>query len=269
MLRTLVFLICWPMTLWAASPAELLRLHEALQTNAMMDILSEEGLAQADELRSDMFPGRSAVGWATTVNAIYAPERLDAVFRKAFDAELADADVAPLLAFYESEPGTTIANLEVSARRAIMSDEVEAAARAAYEEIAGTGSDRETLFTEFAELNDLIDRNVAGALNANLAFYRGLASGEGFDLDEEQMLRDVWAQEAEIRADTEGWVFGFMTFAYEPLSDDDLRAYVDVSESEAGRDLNRALFAGFDAVFLDVSYAIGAAAADFSLGDEL
>lgn len=269
MLRLLTVLLFLPVASWAASPGELSRLHATLQTDALMSILSEEGLDQAEELRADMFPGRGGVGWTATVGRIYAPDRLSALFREAFDEALSDADVAPLLAFYDSETGARVAALEVEARRAIMSDEVEAAARSAYETIAGSGSDREALLEEFAELNGLVDRNVTGALNANLAFYRGLGTGDAFEMSEEDMLRDVWDQEADIREDTVGWVFGYMTLAYEPLSDEELRRYVDMTATEAGRDLNRALFAGFDAVFLDVSYALGAATARFSLGSEL
>lgn len=269
MLRILAFLVCLPMSVWAATPAELARLHGVLQTDELMRILSEEGLEQSEDLRGDMFPGRGGVGWTATVGQIYAPERLASVFRSAFDKALEDADLTAILSFYDGAVGAKIASLEVEARRAIMSEDVEEAARAGYREIAGSGSEREALFDKFVEINDLIDRNVAGALNANLAFYRGLGSGPGFDIDETQMLGDVWAQEAEIREDTAGWVYGFMTLAYEPISDADLRAYVEISGTEAGRELNRALFAGFDAVFLDVSYAIGAATAQFSAGDEL
>lgn len=269
MLRLMVFLICLPVSAWAASPAELARLYDALRTDELMEILSEEGLQQSEELRTEMFPGRGGAGWTATIGRIYAPQRLSDVFRDAFSEELRDSDVVPLLEFLDSETGSRIAALEVSARRAIMSDDVEAAARAAYRDLQGGGSEREALIEEFADLNDLIDRNVAGALNANLAFYRGLGSSDGFDMDEEQMLRDVWAQEAEIREDTTEWVFGFMTLAYEPISDEELRSYVNISSTLVGSDLNRALFAGFDAVFLDVSYAIGAATAQFSVGDEL
>ena len=269
MLRLIAAFTLVPFMAFGASQAELDRLHRSLSTEALMGILSEEGIEQSEALRQSMFPGRGGVGWTATAERIYATERLNNLFRTAFDTALENSDATPLLEFYEGETGSRVAELEVKARRAIMSDEVEDAARAAYEDIAGYGSAREELLEEFADLNDLIDRNVAGALNANLAFMRGLGSGEGFDLSEEDILRDVWGQEASIREDTIGWVFGFMTFAYEPLSDAQLQAYVDMTATEAGRDLNRALFAGFDAIFLDVSYAIGAATGQFSLGDEL
>ena len=269
MLRLLSFIMLFPAALWAATPEELGRLHTALQTDVLMEILSEEGVEQSEDLRGEMFPGRGGFGWTATAKQIYAPERMTSLFRAAFDAELKDVDVLPLLDFYSSETGSRVAALEVQARRAIMSDDVEAAARAAYEDIEGRGSQREELLNEFADLNSLIDRNVAGALNANLAFYRGLGSGEGFEMTEDQMLREVWDQEASIRDDTSGWVFGYMAFAYEPLTDEQLRSYVDLTATDVGRDLNRALFAGFDAVFLDVSFALGAATARFSVGDEL
>ena len=181
---------------------------------------------------------------------------------------MADVDAAPLLAFYEGNTGALIARLEVEARRAIMSDEVEAAARSAFEAL-DPASPRAMLLDEFAELNDLVDRNVTGALNANLSFYRGLNAGPGFDMTESEILQEVWEQEPEIRQDTTGWIFGYMALAYETLSDDQLQAYVDMAGSDAGKALNRALFAGFDAVFGDVSYEMGQAAARFSVGDDI
>ena len=269
MFRTMVFCLLLPGMAWAASPEELEQLHSALQTDELMAILSEEGVDQGRELQAEMFPGRGGIGWTATIERIYAPDRLRSVFREAFDDALAEDDVTPLLEFYAGETGALVATLEVEARRAIMSDDVEEAARAAFTDIASDGSVRVALLEEFAAINDLVDRNVAGALNSNLAFYRGLGSGDGFEMTEDQILRDVWEQEAEIREDTTGWIFGYMTFAYETLSDGELREYVDMTATEAGRDLNRALFAGFDAVFLDVSYALGAATARFTVGEEL
>ncbi len=269
MIRNVLFCLLLPSAAWSASPQELEQLHAALQTDELMAILSEEGIEQGEELQSEMFPGRGGIGWAATIEQIYAPERLRTVFREAFDDALVQDDISPLLDFYSGEPGALIAKLEVEARRAIMAEDVEEAARSAYTRIVGEESPRVELLDQFAEINDLIDRNVAGALNSNLAFYRGLGSGDGFEMTEDQMLRDVWEQEPEIREDTTGWIFGYMTFAYEALSDDELRTYVEMTATDAGRDLNRALFAGFDAVFLDVSYALGAATAQFSVGEDL
>lgn len=270
MLRAFVIaLVLIPLAVFAASEDELDRLHEALASDALMRILSEEGILQAHDLRADMFPGRGGIGWDAIVGRIYDADRLGVTFRTAFDAALAGTDMTPLLEFYDSDTGASVARVEIEARRAIMSDDVEDAARSAYKDLRESGEPRVELLQEFADINQLVDRNVAGALNANLAFYRGLGSAEGFTMTEDQMLGEVWSREAEIREDTEGWVFGYMTFAYETLTDDQIRAYIDLSASEAGRDLNRALFAGFDAVFLDVSFEMGQATSRFSVGEEL
>jgi hypothetical protein len=268
MLRLLAALALMPGVAVAATPAELARLHDALSTEALMAILSEEGIEQSEDLRDAMFPGRGGAGWTATAAHIYSAARLSGLFRQAFDEALQDTDAAPLLDFYEGETGALIARLEVDARRAIMAEDVEAAARNAFDAL-DPSSPRMALLEEFAELNDLVDRNVTGALNANLAFYRGLSSGEAFDMTEDDMLRDVWEQETEIREDTRAWVFGYMTFAYETLTDDQLNDYVVMADSPAGRALNRALFAGFDAIFRDVSYEMGQVTAQFSVGDEL
>ena len=128
---------------------------------------------------------------------------------------------------------------------------------------------RVALLEEFAEVNQLIDRNVAGALNSNLAFFQGMSEGPNFAMTEGQMLDFVWAREAEIRSETELWVFGYMAFAYKPLTDRQIRDYIEFAATDLGQDLNRAYYAGFDAVYRDASFALGQAIARFSLGDEL
>ena len=82
----------------------------------------------------------------------------------------------------------------------------------------------------------------------------------GAPRDEGEMLAEVWGQEDQVRADTEAWLFPFLALAYQPLSDAELKAYVAFSASPEGQRLNRALFAGFDAVFEAVSADLGRAA---------
>ncbi|MEM6900024.1 MAG: hypothetical protein AAF583_09660 [Pseudomonadota bacterium] len=269
MIRLLAFIICLPSMALPATSDQIARLYEAVGTEKLIQILSEEGMEQSEALRMDMFPGRGGVGWSATVSTIYDATRLKTLFVTEFEAELEGTDVKGLLDFYASELGSRVSLLEVEARRAFMSDEVEKAAVLAFERLKESGSDRLELLEQLADTTGWIDRNVAGALNSNLAFYQGLASGQGFEMTEDQMLSDVWGQEEGIREDTTDWVFGFMTFAYETLSDDELRAYTMLTASDAGRDLNRALFAGYDAIFMEVSYELGAAASLFSMGDEL
>jgi hypothetical protein len=83
------------------------------------------------------------------------------------------------------------------------------------------------------------------------------------------MLTDVWTQEDSIRTETEDWLFPYLTLSYEPLDDAELQAYVDFSDTPAGKRLNTALFAAFDTVFSDISHALGAAAARQMQGEDI
>lgn len=269
MVRWLILFMMLPFWAQAASPQELERLRAAFGTTELMLILSEEGMEQAEELRDDMFPGRGGAGWTRVAAGIYAVDRLETLFAETFDAALAGADVKPLLDFYASETGTQVTTLEVTARRAIMVEEVEEAARAAWDDMSERTTTRSEQIRAFTEVNGLIERNVTGALNASLMFYKGLTADGTFEMSEGEILDQVWGSAAEIREDTEGWVFGYMALAYQPMTDAAFQEYLDLATTDAGQALNRAMFEGFEAVFEDVSFALGRATARFTLGDEL
>ena len=269
--RTLVLVVAivWSPMAFAASDAELDALHDALRTNDMIRILSDEGIADSLALQDDMFPGQGGAVWPKMVAKIYASEVMVLRFRQAFDREMRETEVDGLLGFYQSEIGQAVTQAEVDSRQAITSDAVEQTARAAYAALLENDPDRAALLDEFVVLNDLVERNVAGAMTANLAFFRGLAEGGAFELGETEMLTMVWEQEAEIRADTESWVGAYLTLTYDGLSDDDFRTYTEVSATTAGRALNRALFAGFYEAFQSISFDLGRAASRFMVSEEL
>jgi hypothetical protein len=148
-------------------------------------------------------------------------------------------------------------------------DDVEEIARLRVEELRAAGDARMAQVDVFIAVNDLVERNVAGALGSNYQFFRGLADGGAYAMTEDQILADVWTQEQDIREDTTEWLYGFLNMAYRPLGDDDLEAYIAFSESEAGRALNAALFAGFDVLYRDISYALGLAVSRAMSGSDL
>lgn len=244
-------------------------LMEALQIEAMLEIMREEGLAYGADLGSDMFATGPNARWQALLSEIYDIEKMRTVMRTGFEAILQDAEAAPLIRFFSSETGTEIIALELSARRAMIDDDVEEAARAAYRARAGSSDTRLDQLTEFIELNDLLEANVSGALNASFQFYRGLVDGGGFSMSEADIIADVWSQEEETRTDTREWLYGFLMLAYQPLDDAQLEAYISLSSSPEGRVLNRALFAGFNAMYEEISYALGLAAAQQMQGQDL
>ena len=108
-------------------------------------------------------------------------------------------------------------------------------------------------------------------MTSNYAFYTGLADGSAFpfEMTQSDILRDVWDQEEEIRADTTDWVFSFTALAYQPLSDAQLAEYVAFSRSPEGQALNAALFTTFNDLFADISRRLGLGSARFLSGQDI
>lgn len=246
-------------------------LTESLQLAALMEIMQAEGVSYGEELQADLFPGQGGADWARSVERIYAPDRLMPVFARVFAAELQGSDTAAMLAFFETGPGARAVDLEIAARRALLDPGVEEAADQQLEEMLATESPRLLAIQEFAEAGELIESNVLGGLNANLAFYRGMIEGGGLpgEVGEGQLLADVWSQEEAIREETRDWLYSYLALAYDPMSDAELEAYTEFTASAPGRALNRALFAGFDAVFAQVSYELGLGAARYLSGQDI
>lgn len=252
------------------------RVTSLTDTLMMADILSvmrDEGLGYGETLAAEMFPGKDGAQWRDAVAAIYDTATMRTRFEAALVGALAGAgtELDEIEAFFGSDRGQTILRLEVEARRALMDEEVEDAAKLAWEDMRAQSDPRVDTLTRFAQANDLIESNVMGAMNANLAFYRGMSESGAFpqEMTEEQMLSDVWGQEPDVRAETTDWLFPFLSLAYQPLSDADLEAYVAFSESAAGQKLNVALFSAYDAIFTRISFDLGRAAASQMQGEDI
>lgn len=245
----------------ATDPA-VARLAETMQLDRVLDVMRAEGLDYAETLAEDMFPGRGGPSWQAEVGKIYDQTRMQSEFLTAFSVALAGDPALPeAQVFITSDLGQKVISLEIAAREAMLDEAAEDAARVSWLEIEEAGQKRLRLIEEFAQVNDLMESNVTGAMNANLAFYRGLmkSAPAGMAMAEGDILAAVAEQEEQIRAETGDWLFPYLTLAYQPLSDDELQAYVDFSGSAPGQALNSALFAAFAVVFDRLSHDLGAA----------
>lgn len=259
-----------------ASPAmdeRVARLAQAMKMDEVFAVMAKEGEDYGDQLEDEMFPGRGGARWQEAVRAIYDPDRLLAGFMPAFEAALTrpGTDIEAMIAFFESDLGQRIVTLEISARRALLDPAVDDAARLKLSEFRETSDPRLALIEAFVRANDLVEANVIGAMNASYAFYQGLADTGALppDMDEGQILSEIWGQEDDIRAEMDDWIHSYLLMAYAPLSDEDIGHYTELSRSAIGQDLNRALFAGFDAVFVEVSRQLGRAAGEILTGQDL
>jgi hypothetical protein len=266
LLASLLVAAVWSFPLYA-QPVDAARLIETLRVADTIAVMELEGLAHGNDLEEELFPGVGGARWDRIVALIYDRPTMQQRFGSAFARRIGtDAEtLGQIDAFFASELGQRILGLELEARRALLDSTVEQAAEAAVDRMRSDHDPRLVLLERFAEANDLIEENVSGALNANLAFYRGMSEGGAFsgaEMTEDEMLSEVWSQEADIRAETEGWLYPYLLLSYAPLPDADLQAYIDFSQSQAGQTANRAMFGAFDDLFTTISHDLGRAAAE-------
>lgn len=248
-------------------------LFDILRLPDMLAILQTEGQDYGQSLKDGMFAGSGGAAWSAKVSDIYDIGRMQSAFGDSFRVALGDdaTAMAQAAAFFSSDLGIRILSFELDARRALLDEAAEDAAKLEWSRIEAEDGDRADLIRQFVEANDLIESNVMGALNANLAFFRGLSHGGalGPEMTEDEMLSSVWSQEAEVREQTTEWLFPYLTLAYAPLTDAELESYIAYSQSPAGQTLNAALFAAFAGVFDPISRALGAAAAIQMQGQDI
>ena len=267
---TLVGLHLAPMAI-ADPVADAAALYDALSLDRTIAVMREEGLAYGEELGAEMLPAGATAEWAQVVSDIYDVDRMAETVRANFAAEIADDDLGQMLAFFDTARGAAIIDMEIDAPEAMLDESVDEASRDAAALAKMDQTPRFQALEQFVEANDLIESNVVGALNSSYAFYLGLIDGGAMPagVTTETALSDVWSQEAEIRDSTTEWIYAFLLLAYEDLADEDLAAYTDFSRSEAGQDLNEALFVAFDRMFDDISRALGLASARYMVSQEL
>jgi len=254
----------------AATPAQVDELSRLIGLPEIIDVMREEGLKYGNDIATDMFPNRAG-GWPAQVDRIYDGEWMATVISQQMQSDLKDTDVTPLIDYFSTPLGSQIITLEVSARVALMDQSVEDATMARVEQMVDDNEPRLLLIDRYIEANDLLESNIVGSLNSNFAFFAALADGGGLPgaLTQDEMLRDVWSQEPEIRTETQDWLYAFLTLAYQPLTDAELETYIALSETPAGQDMNRALFTSFDLMFEQISAALGGAAAEMMAGEDL
>lgn len=247
-------------------------LMDALEVDRVVELMRAESLERGEELADDLFPSTLAAdGWRAELERIYDEDVMRQRMRGGLEEGLEGRDVDAMTDFFASETGRRIVESELAAREGMMDPDVEEAARATWGLLPEEDPERHGRIERFVAVNDLVEINVEGALNAHLDFLRGLAEGGAWPeaMGEADMLAEVWGSEGAVREELQDWLGAHLVLAYEPLEDDELDAYIAFSGSEAGQALNRALFDGFDAMYDGISFALGAAAAERMVGFDL
>lgn len=246
---------------------------DALSIDRILGIMEVESLEAGEELARDVIAPIAMSSWQKTIAEINDPDRLEAMMRSDFADTLPAEQITPILDFIASDQGQRYVQLEISAREALLDPEIEEFSLDVLDQYRADDEPRLRMVRRFATVNDLVDANVVGALNANAAFLRGMnagvENGAVVPMSDAEIVAQVWAQEEEIRHSTEEWVFSFLLLAYQPLSDSELEVYIAFSESEAGQALNQALFEAFDAIFVLTAEQTGEAMASALASEDI
>lgn len=236
-------------------------LAQVLRLGELSEQLHEEGLGYGAVIDRDMLNGEGGVSWRLQVTGIYAPARIESRIADTLAAQLSTAHKDQITAFFTSPPGQQILTLELDARRLMADETFEQRVIDDLKDRAHEGTPLFEAVERFMSVNSLVDYNVSGALNANFHFMRSFAREGGGPTPEAEILATVWADAEAIEANVSEWLLAYMTTAYAPLDLHELETYIAFSETEAGQALNKALFAGFDTLYQEISQDLGKAAA--------
>jgi len=261
------FVILTALPLWANARHTVLM--DVLRIAELSEILHSEGIAFGSTLDRDWLDGQGGPSWSVQVARIYDPARISEAIRAGLEPALEGPLLEETITFFATDPGAQIITLENAARRALADEAIETETRARFAALDGSDDPRLAQIERMIEAGDLVNRNVTSALNANFQFLRALVDGDVYLMTEEEILTDVMAERDAIAQDTRGWLGAFMLLAYSPLTLEELTAYADFATGEAGRALNTGLFAGFDPLYGDISYALGRAMARSMAAEEL
>ncbi|MDD7970231.1 hypothetical protein [Roseinatronobacter alkalisoli] len=261
-----IALLCVLMLVSSVRLAQAQDLSEAFLLPELFQIMAAEGRAAIGQDSAAPVSDAELDLWRAELDEIYDADRMHVDFVAALDAALESKPGirADAIDFATTELGQRILRLEISARDALLQDEIDDVARLALLEARSAsqkGADnRLALVRARIRANDLVELNVSLGMNTSYAYYRGmLAENTAIGLNAEDMLNMVQALEPSIRNDVTDWIESYFLMAYQPLSDDELQAYIAYSASPEGDAFNRAMFQAFDAVFVGLSHRVGRA----------
>jgi hypothetical protein len=266
-LRWAVFAL-WVSVVGAHAQAQVAVLMDQLKVAELIDIMRVEGTEYADSLNTDMLNGQGGPVWSEQVQGIYDPHRMSEMVRSDL-AKLSKDHLQQINQFYASDLGIKVIDLEMAGRRAMMQEELTDLAEDAYQIALAQNPETLDAIHAIDRAGDMVERNVTTALTANYRFYLGMVDGGAFVLTEDEMLAEAWAQEDEVRQDTQNWLMGYLMLSYQPLDEAETAGLVEFVQTPAGRALNAAIFEGFGAMYADISYALGRAVALNMVGSDL
>ena len=245
-------------------------LYDALHLQKIMKILHDEGVEDALESgKKYLGTDYDAASFEKAVNKIYSLEMMDNFMRNGLVEALPEPKAEAALRFFSNGLGAQAALLETSARSAISYEEVKFAAIELAKEAKSGNTVRYSMLEKNIKDLELVELNMAGAFSAQYAFLSNLSTLDEMPLNNDDIVALLLESEDEMRQDIADWLMGFTHMAYTPLSDEDLKTYLNFLSSADGKVLNKTLFYIFSDLSVQTSGDLADVIVSFKRAREL
>lgn len=229
----------------AKADSDVDRLYDAMGLPALLAAFAADGAASAQSVNDGFLGGQGGDVFAETVRRLYDVDRLNPILREGLKEALDAAVAARALVFFETEMGARIIRIEVEARNAMSDEALEAAAMR-----AADIPDPDVV--EMLDIRDLVARNTDITLDAQSGFFSGMQSAAPG-----APAPDIEGQRGQVTERTRAWITGYYMLVASALEEHDLSTYSAFWETDVGQALDEALFVAFEALYVDLSFALG------------
>lgn len=262
MLRILFVFLLLPFQL-VAEQSESDQIIKLMRFDELAVVTREEGLVANATLLEDFGLLSDDPAWQERLTTIFTVERIQSLFEAGFAEAFHPRSTKEALDFLKDPDWITIVSLQNDASIAVLDPDTEAASIEVYWKHVDKNSKRLALIEELIETVDLIEQNMAAAMNGMITLNQGMTSVlPELGFPDEELFAFFLEEESSMRADIAESLSSFFLMTYEPLSDQVLRDQIAFWGTQAGRDLSNAMMRGYDAVYDSLTYDLGRAMAE-------
>jgi len=201
MLRFIVVLLLLPFQL-LADQSEDDRLVALMRFDALATVTRAEGLFANKTLLADFGLPADVAAWDEKLSVIFDHQQIEDLFATGFINSFNPRSTGPVIAFLQDPDWIRIATLQNDASIAMLNAEVKDASLTVYWDQVDQQSDRLHLLEDLLASTNLIDQNVAAALNGMITLNQGMASLlPDLSFPEDELFAMALAQEDSMRAE--------------------------------------------------------------------
>lgn len=262
-MKRLVFVLMILPVQLAADSSDAGRLLELMRFDQLAEVSREEGISGNASVLEDFGLTSNEAFWLEELDVIFDEGKTEEMFRTSFAKAYNQRSIVDAIAFLGSEAWMRAYDLQIDTSLLLTDPALEEAAVIHYWEHIENNSPRVPLIEDLVASTDLVEQNIAGAMNAMLAFNRGMtfvSSDLGYP--DEEMIALLYASETELRLEISEWLHAYYLVAYLPLTEADISQQIEFWTSQAGQDISAAMMLSYDVVHNDQSFAVGRALAE-------